>query len=257
MTESMKKGELILYKTNDGQVEIQLRAKNKTVWLTQKEVSELFNTSKDNVSLHLKNIYKEGELTEKATTEESSVVQSEGGRLIRRTLKLYNLPAILAVGYRVKSPRGRQFRLWATTILKEYLVKGFVMDDERLKQAKKWDYFDEWLERIRDIRASEKRFYQKLKDLYVTAVDYDKSSEQSQIFFKKVQNQMIWSVTGKTAAELIADRSDPKKPNMGLTSWLGSIVRKQDVAISKNYLKKEEIEELNHIVTMYLDYAEL
>ena len=257
MSESLKKGELILYKTEDDQVEIQLRASSGTVWLTQKEISELFNTSKDNVSLHLKNIYKERELTEKATTEESSVVQKEGDRSIRRTLKLYNLDAILAVGYRVKSSRGVQFRQWATTVLKEYLIKGFAMDDERLKQSKKWDYFDEWLERIRDIRASEKRFYQKIKDLYATAVDYDKNSEQSQSFFKKTQNKMIWAITGKTAGEIIADRSDPKKQNMGLNTWLGSIVRKQDVIISKNYLKKEEIEELNHIVTMYLDYAEL
>ena len=257
MSKSLQTGELILYRTEDDQIEIQLRASSGTVWLTQKEISELFNTSKDNVSLHLKNIYKERELTEKATTEESSVVQKEGDRSIRRTLKLYNLDAILAVGYRVKSSRGVQFRQWATTVLKEYLIKGFVMDDERLKQSKKWDYFDEWLERIRDIRASEKRFYQKIKDLYATAIDYDKHSEQSQDFFKKVQNKMIWSVTGKTAAELIADRSDSKKQNMGLTSWLGSVVRKQDVGVSKNYLKKKEMEELNHIVTMYLDYAEL
>ncbi len=257
MDKSLQRGELILYKTKDGLIEVHLRAFNETVWLTQREISELFNTSKDNVSLHLKNIYIEGELTEKATTEESLVVQNEGGRSIRRTLKLYNLDAILAVGYRVKSPRGIQFRRWATTILKEYLIKGFAMDDERLKQVKKWDYFDEWLARIREIRSSEKRFYQKIKDIYATAVDYDKNSEQSKDFFKKVQNKMIWSVTGKTAAELIADRSDPKKLNMGLTSWLGSIVRKQDVTISKNYLKKAEVEELNHIVTMYLDYAEL
>ena len=246
MSKSLQRGELVLYRTEDGQVEIQLRVSDGTAWLTQREISELFDTSRDNVSLHLKNIYAEGELIEKATTEESSVVQNEGGRSIQRILKLYNLAAILAVGYRVKSVRGIQFRRWATTILKEYLIKGFAMDDKRLKQIKKWDYFDEWLARIRDIRASEKRFYQKIKDLYVTAIDYEKSSEQSQNFFKKVQNKMIWSVTGKTAAELITDRSDPKKPNMGLTSWLGTIVRKQDVAISKNYLTKEEIKELNH-----------
>lgn len=170
--------------------------------------------------------------------------------------KLYNLDAILAIGYRVRSPRGTQFRRWANTILKEYLVKGFAMDDERLKQADKWDYFDEWLARIRDIRASEKRFYQKVKDLYTTAVDYDKSSDQAQAFFKKVQNKMLWAVTGHTAAELIAGRSDPDKPNMGVTSFRGSIVRKGDIGTAKNYLQKEEIEELNRIVTMYLDYAE-
>ena len=257
MSKALNKGELILYKSEDGQIDVQLRAFEGTVWLTQREISALFNTTKDNISLHLKNIYADGELSEKATTEESSVVQKEGDRSIRRALKLYNLEAILAVGYRVKSPRGTQFRHWATTILKEYLIKGFAMDDERLKEIKKWDDFDEWLARIRDIRASEKRFDQKIKDLYATAIDYNKDSEQSQSFFKKTQNKMIWSVTGKTASELIAYRSDPKKPNMGLTTWIGSVVRKQDVAISKNYLKKKEIEGLNQIVTMYLDYAEL
>jgi hypothetical protein len=170
--------------------------------------------------------------------------------------KVYNLDAILSVGYRVRSPRGIQFRRWATTVLREYLVKGFAMDDGRLKQAEQWDYFDEWLARIRDIRASEKRFYQKVKDLYTTAVDYDKKSEQAQAFFKKVQNKMLWAVTGKTAAELIERRSDSNAPNMGLTSWRGSVVRKGDVGIAKNYLKVEEVEELNRIVVMYLDYAE-
>jgi hypothetical protein len=170
--------------------------------------------------------------------------------------KVYNLDAILAVGYRVRSPRGTQFRRWATTVLREYLVKGFAMDDARLKQAEQWDYFDEWLARIRDIRASEKRFYQKVRDLYTTAIDYDKTSEQAQAFFKKVQNKMLWAVTGKTAAELIESRSDPISPNMGLTSWKGSVVRKGDVGTAKNYLKAEEVEELNRIVVMYLDYAE-
>jgi hypothetical protein len=170
--------------------------------------------------------------------------------------KVYNLDAILAVGYRVRSPRGTQFRRWATTVLREYLIKGFAMDDARLKQAEQWDYFDEWLARIRDIRASEKRFYQKVRDLYTTAIDYDKTSEQAQAFFKKVQNKMLWAVTGKTAAELIENRSDPSAPNMGLTSWKGSVVRKGDVGTAKNYLKAEEVEELNRIVVMYLDYAE-
>jgi hypothetical protein len=170
--------------------------------------------------------------------------------------KVYNLDAILAVGYRVRSPRGTQFRRWATTVLREYLVKGFAMDDARLKQAEQWDYFDEWLARIRDIRASEKRFYQKVRDLYTTAIDYDKTSEQAQAFFKKVQNKMLWAVTGRTAAELIESRSDPIAPNMGLTSWKGSAVRKGDVGTAKNYLKAEEVEVLNRIVVMYLDYAE-
>jgi hypothetical protein len=162
----------------------------------------------------------------------------------------------IALGYRVRSPRGTQFRRWATTVLREYLVKGFAMDDARLKQAEQWDYFDEWLARIRDIRASEKRFYQKVRDLYTTAIDYDKTSSQAQAFFKKVQNKMLWAVTGKTAAELIENRSDPAAPNMGLTSWKGSVVRKGDVGTAKNDLKAEEVEELNRIVVMYLDYAE-
>ena len=186
-------------------------------------------------------------------SKNSSTTAGDGKRYLT---KLYNLDAILAVGYRVRSPRGTQFRKWANTVLKEYLVKGFAMDDARLKQAERWDYFDEWLARIRDIRASEKRFYQKVKDLYATAIDYDKTSEQAQLFFQKVQNKMLWAVTGQTAAELIVARANPDQPNMGVMSWKGSIVRKADVGIAKNYLKADEIEELNRIVTMYLDYAE-
>lgn len=252
----MSTGEIIIYQTDDGLAKIQLRATGGTVWLSQREMAELFQTSSDNISLHLKNIYQEAELEEKATTEDFSVVKIEGARQVSRTIKHYNLDAIIAVGYRVNSKRATQFRIWATSILKEYLIKGFAMNDERLKQADDWDYFDEWLERIRDIRASEKRFYQKIKDLYTTAVDYEKSSEQAQLFFKKVQNKMLWAATGETAAELISSRSNPSKPNMGLTSWAGSIVRKGDIGTAKNYLKKEEIEQLNRIVTMYLDYAE-
>lgn len=249
----MSTGELILYQTEDGLAEVNLRAIDGTAWLTQIEIAELFDTTKQNVSLHLKNIFEDGELPEDSVVKESLTTASDGKQY---NTKLYNLDAILAIGYRVRSPRGTQFRRWANTILKEYLVKGFAMDDERLKQADKWDYFDEWLARIRDIRASEKRFYQKVKDLYTTAVDYDKSSDQAQAFFKKVQNKMLWAVTGHTAAELIAGRSDPDKPNMGVTSFRGSIVRKGDIGTAKNYLQKEEIEELNRIVTMYLDYAE-
>jgi hypothetical protein len=192
-------------------------------------------------------------LAEGAVVKESLTTAADGKRYLT---KLYNLDAILAVGYRVRSPRGAQFRRWANTVLKEFLVKGFAMDDARLKQAERWDYFDEWLERIRDIRASEKRFYQKVKDLYATAIDYDPKSESAQLFFKKVQNKMLWAVTGQTAAELIVARADPSQPNMGVTSWKGGIVRKSDVGTAKNYLKTEEIEELNRIVTMYLDYAE-
>lgn len=247
------KGELILYQTEDGQAEINLRSINGTVWLTQAELAELFDTTKQNASLHLKNIFEDKELAETSVVKESLTTASDGKRY---STKFYNLDAILAVGYRVRSPRGVQFRRWANTVLKEYLVKGFAMDDARLKQAEQWDYFDEWLARIRDIRASEKRFYQKVKDLYTTAVDYDKDSDEAQLFFQKVQNKMLWAITGQTAAELIAGRADPDKPNMGVMSWKGSIVRKGDVGIAKNYLNSEEIDELNRIVTMYLDYAE-
>jgi hypothetical protein len=249
----MSEGELILYSTEDGAATIGLRAIDGTVWLTQLEMAELFDTSKQNVSLHINNILSEGELAAESVVKESLTTAADGKAY--RT-KVYNLDAILAVGYRVRSPRGTQFRRWATTVLREYLVKGFAMDDARLKQAEQWDYFDEWLARIRDIRASEKRFYQKVRDLYTTAIDYDKTSEQAQAFFKKVQNKMLWAVTGKTAAELIENRSDPKAPNMGLTSWKGSVIRKGDVGTAKNYLKAEEVEELNRIVVMYLDYAE-
>ena len=249
----MTHGQLIIYRTEDGLSHINLTAIDGTVWLTQHKMSALFDTSKQNISLHLKNIFEEGELLEDSVVKESLTTASDKKRY---QTKIYNLDAILAVGFRVRSPRGTQFRRWANTVLKEYLVKGFAMDDERLKQAEKWDYFDEWLARIRDIRASEKRFYQKIKELYTTAVDYDKTSEQAQRFFKKVQNKMLWAVTGKTAAELIAERSDPTKANMGLTSFTGSIVRKGDISTAKNYLQQNEIDELNRIVTMYLDYAE-
>lgn len=252
----MSNGEIIIYQTEDGLAKIQLRAIEGTVWLTQAEIAELFQTSPQNITLHFKSIYEEGELRQEATCKDYLQVRDEGQRQIERKLKHYNLDAILAVGFRIKSHRGTQFRIWANTILKEYLVKGFVMNDERLKQADTWDYFDEWLERIRDIRASEKRFYQKIKDLYTTAIDYNKNSDQAQAFFKKVQNKMLWAITGQTAAELIASRSDPRLPNMGLTSWQGSVVRKGDVGTAKNYLAKEEIDHLNRIVTMYLDYAE-
>jgi hypothetical protein len=249
-------GELILYTAEDGSAAIQLRAEGGTVWLTQLEMATLFDTSKQNISLHIKNVLAEGELAEAATVKESLTVQTEGKRQVRRTNLLYNLDMILAVGYRVRSPRGTQFRQWATTHLREFLVKGFVLDDTRLKEPGGWDYFDELLARIRDIRASEKRFYQKIRDIYATAVDYDSKSEAAQLFFKKVQNKMLWAVTGQTAPELIAARADPALPNMGLTTWAGGQVRKQDVAVAKNYLNHREIEALDRIVVMYLDYAE-
>ncbi len=247
------KGELILYQTEDGKAQISLHAIGGMVWLTQAELAKLFDSSKQNISLHLKNIFDEGDLDEISVVKDSLTTAADGKRY---QTKIYNLDAILAVGYRVRSPRGTQFRRWASTVLKEYLVKGFAMDDARLKQAERWDYFDEWLARIREIRASEKRFYQKIKDLYATAVDYDKASDQARLFFQKVQNKILWAVTGKTAAELIVARADPDQPNMGVTAWQGAIVRKTDVGTAKNYLGASELDELNRIVTMYLDYAE-
>lgn len=249
----MSSGEVILYQTEDGQANISLRAIDGTVWLTQAEIADLFDTTKQNVSLHLKNIFEDKELEEVSVVKESLTTANDGKQY---NMQMYNLDVILAIGYRVRSPRGAQFRRWANTVLKEYLVKGFAMDDQRLKLADKWDYFDEWLARIRDIRASEKRFYQKIRDIYATAVDYDKKSEQAQLFFKKVQNKMLWAVTGHTAAELIVSQSNADKINMGVTVFKGSIVRKGDVGIAKNYLQESEIAELNRIVTMYLDYAE-
>ncbi len=249
--------QLILYTTEDGGAKVSLRAEDGTVWLSQIDMADLFQTTVANINIHIKNIVEDGEQVLEATVKEYLIVRREGERDVERLVKHYNLEMILAVGYRVRSHRGVQFRRWATTTLKEYLIKGFAMDDERLKEPGKGvDYFDELLERIRDIRSSEKRFYQKIKDIYTTAVDYQKSSDAAQLFFKKVQNKMIWAVTGHTAAELIKLRSDPEAPNMGLTSWKGSVVRRGDVAISKNYLKHDELDELNRIVTMYLDFAE-
>ena len=247
---------MVLYTTADGKIKIDTIFQNDTIWLTQKKMAELFQVKPQNITMHLTNIYAEEELVLKATCKDFLHVQTEGVRQIERSRKYYNLDAIIAVGYRVNSKRATQFRIWATNILKEYIIKGFAMDDDRLKQVNKWNYFDEWLERIRDIRASEKRFYQKIRDIYATAIDYDKKSEHAKIFFKKVQNKMLWATTGKTAAELIENRSNSDLLNMGLTAWRGSIVRKQDVAIAKNYLNEDEIKDLNEIVTMYLDYAE-
>lgn len=246
----MTKGELIIYTTEDGHVAMQLRIKDGTVWMTQAEMAELFQTDISGISRHLKNVFEEGEVSSESNLQKMQIAGSD------KPVTLYNLDVILAVGYRVRSLRGTQFRQWATSTLREYLVKGFAMDDKRLKEPGGWDYFDELLERIRDIRASEKRFYQKVRDIYTTSVDYDQKSEAAQLFFKKVQNKMLWAVTGHTAPELIVERSDPKIANMGVMTWEGSRVRKKDVTIAKNYLNHDEIEELNRIVTMYLDYAE-
>lgn len=250
----MGSSEFILYRTDDGRDEIQLRTEGETVWLTQLEITTLFDTTKQNVSLHLRNIFKEGELLESSVVKESLTTAADGKRY---QTKLFNLDAILAVGYRVRSSRGVQFRRWATTALHDYLIKGFVMNDERLKDPGGFDYFDELLERIRDIRASEKRFYQKVRDLFAqTSSDYDGKAETARLFFQTIQNKMIYAVTEKTAAELIVARADPDEPNMALTSWSGSRVRKKDVSVSKNYLAADEVQELNRLVTMFLDFAE-
>jgi hypothetical protein len=250
--------ELILYITEDGRSQIRLRAKGQTVWLSQREMAELFNVSPDNIGLHLKNIYADVELDRAATAEESSVVQTEGARQVQRPVTLYNLDAILAVGYRVRSPRGVQFRRWASTTLKEFLLKGFVLDDERLKNPDgRPDYFDEMLARIRDIRASEKRFYQKVRDLFALSVDYDKTDQATQTFFATVQNLLLYAVTQKTAAELVTARANPADANFGLLHWKGTQVRKQDILVAKNYLSEDEIDTLNRLVVIFLETAEL
>ncbi|OGW76692.1 MAG: hydroxyacid dehydrogenase [Omnitrophica bacterium RIFCSPHIGHO2_02_FULL_46_20] len=252
------KSELILYQTEDGKIRLEVRLQGESVWLTQAGMAQLYQTTPQNVTLHLRAIYAEGELDEQATCKEYLQVQKEGLREISRARKFYDLRAILAVGYRVRSHRGTQFRKWATEHLNEYLVKGFTMDDERLKAGVNIgsDYFDDMLERIRDIRSSEKRFYQKIRDIYKLAVDYDPEAAETLEFFSIVQNKLHFAISEKTAAELIYERADAKKPNMGLTSWRGAKVRRQDVTIAKNYLNEKEMEGLNRIVTMYLDYAE-
>ncbi len=250
--------ELILYTTEDGRSQIKLRAKEQTVWLTQLDMAELFDATKQNISLHLKNVFEDGELDPAATVKESLTVQIEGSREVQRPVTLYNLDAILAVGYRVRSPRGVQFRRWASTILKEYLRKGFVMDDERLKNPDgRPDYFDEMLARIRDIRASEKRFYQKVRDLFALSSDYDKTDQATQVFFATVQNLLIFAVTQKTAAELITARANPADPHFGLLAWKGDKVRKTDIVVAKNYLTEDEIDTLNRLVVIFLETAEL
>lgn len=249
---------LILYTTDDGRSQIRLRADQQTVWLTQLEMAELFDASKQNISLHLKNLFEDGELDPAATVKESLTVQVEGVREVRRPVTLYNLDAILAIGYRVRSPRGVQFRRWASTVLKEYLLKGFAMDDERLKNPDgRPDFFDEMLARIRDIRASEKRFYQKVRDLFSLSTDYDKTDRATQQFFATVQNLLLFAVTGKTAAELVMDRANASDPNFGLLAWKGDKVRKTDILIAKNYLTEDEIDTLNRLVVIFLETAEL
>ncbi|MEK7944093.1 virulence RhuM family protein [Pigmentiphaga sp. YJ18] len=257
MSESLPRAELVLYATEDGSARFFLRAEGGSVWLSQAELADLFQTSVPNINIHIRNVLDEGELAEVRTVKDDLIVQTEGARQVRRIVKLYNLDMILAIGYRVKSPRGTQFRQWATTHLKEYLIKGFVMDDERLKGGDRWDYFDELLQRIRDIRSSEKRFYQKVRDLFALSMDYADDGQATGLFFAEVQNKMFFAVTGHTAAELVVLRADPTQSNMALTSWKGGRVRKGDVTVAKNYLNADELDRLNRIVSMFLDFAEL
>ena len=253
--------ELILYQTEDGLTRVQLKAQDGSVWLSQLEIAELFATTKQNVSLHINNTLKTRELHAAATVKESLTVQREGARQIKRRTQLYNLEMILAVGYRVKGHRGTQFRQWATSRLGEYLVKGFTMDDERLKNPPgkgQLDYFDELLARIRDIRSSERRFYLKVLDIYATSVDYSPNTELTQAFFATVQNKMHWATHGHTAAEIIHQRANASQPLMGLqTTSANGVVRKEDASVAKNYLNEDELNVLNRIVNLYLEYAEL
>jgi hypothetical protein len=249
--------QIIIYQTEDGNTKLDVRLENETVWLTQKLMAELFQTTSQNITIHLKNIYEEGELEEIATCKDFLQVRNEGSRQVERNQKFYNLDAIISVGYRIKSHVATKFRQWATQRLREYIVKGFIMDDERLKNPDlPFDYFDELLRRIQDIRTSEKLFYQKITDIYATSVDYDPTQETSINFFKSVQNKMHWAITGQTAAEIVANRADSTQPNMGLTNFRGIKVRKQDVSIAKNYLNEEELAALNNLVEQYLVFAE-
>jgi len=254
-------GELLIYETEDGRSRVECRFAQESIWMTQALIAELFQTTPQNITLHLKAVYEEGEIREEATCKESLQVQQEGEREVRRRLRFYNLDAILAIGYRVRSPRGVQFRRWATDRLREYLVKGFTMDDERLKNPPVGasavpDYFDELLERIRDIRASERRVYLRVREIFALAADYGPSDPETTTFFKIIQNKLHYAAAGKTAAQIIMDRADHELPNMGLKTWKGEAVRKADVTSAKNYLDEGEIDNLNRIVVMWLDYAE-
>lgn len=249
------KQNIIIYNTADGKASVALYAKDGNVWMNQKQLAELFDTSVPNVSMHISNILNDNELPPDSVVQDYLTTASDGKQY---EVTFYSLDMILAIGFRVRSKRGTQFRIWANRNLKEYMVKGFVMDDERLKNPDgRPDYFDELLERIRDIRASEKRFYQKVRDLFAVSSDYDATDKATQMFFAETQNKLLFAVTGQTAAEIIVSRADPSKPNMGLTSWKGNIVRKGDIIIAKNYLSHDEIDTLNRLVIIFLESAEL
>jgi hypothetical protein len=252
-----REAEFLLYQAEDGRTRVEVRIDGETAWLSLGQMAELFQRDKSVISRHVKNVFEEGELSLEATVAKSATVQREGDREVTREVEYYNLDVIISVGYRVKSHRGTQFRIWATQRLREYIVKGFTLDDERLKRVGGGNYFDELLARIRDIRSSEKLFWKKVLEIYATSIDYDPRVETSLLFFKTVQNKMHWAAHGHTAAEIIAARADATKPNMGLTNWTGEVPRKVEVAIAKNYLAAPELEALNRIVTVYLEFAEL
>lgn len=249
--------EIIIYQTQDGQTKIDVRIENETVWLTQNQMAELFQTTKQNISLHIKNIFEEGELTEDSTVKDHLTVQNEGCRKVSRNVTHYNLDVIISVGYRVKSLRGTQFRIWATQVLKEYMKKGFALNDDLLKQAGGGGYWQELLERIRDIRSSEKVFYRQILDIYATSTDYNPNAEETKLFFKVVQNKMHFAAHGHTAAEVIYLRADSTKDNMGLTVFKGKHPKKDEVTVAKNYLDEKELNILNRITSAYLEFAEL
>ena len=252
----MSQSQLLLYQTDSGETKFEVRLENETVWLSQKMMAELFQTTIPNINMHLKSIYDEGELEQNATVQDFLIVQKEGNRSVSRNQKMYNLDAIISVGYRIKSVVATRFRQWATQNIKEYLVKGFLMDDERLKNPDNpFDYFDELLLRIQDIRTSERRFYQKITDIYATSIDYDPTQETSILFFQTVQNKIHFAITGKTVAEIVFERVNSQETNMGLTNFRGTRPRKQDVTIAKNYLKEDELAALNNLVEQYLVFA--
>ena len=251
------KGQFLLYQTPDGDSQIEVKLQNDTVWLSLDQMAELFQRNKSTISRHIKNVLEDGELQEEATIANFATVQNEGTRKVERVIAYYNLDMIISVGYRVHSYRGVQFRIWATKVLKEYIVKGFAMNDDLLKRAGGGNYFDELLARIRDIRSSEKVFYRKVLEIYALSIDYDPRVEMTQKFFKTVQNKMHYSVHGHTAAEIIYERADAEKDFMGLTTWSGAMPSKPEAEIAKNYLTHEEIKSLNRIVSLYLDFAEM
>ncbi len=257
LVRSERGSELLLFQTSDGRTQVEVRFEGETAWLSLGQMAELFQRDKSVISRHVKNVFDEGELLPGATVARSATVQREGEREVTRETEYYSLDVIISVGYRVRSHRGTQFRIWATQRLREYLVKGFTLDDERLKRSGGGNYFDELLARIRDIRSSEKVFWRKVLDIYATSIDYDPRVEASQLFFKTVQNKMHWAAHGHTAAEVVAARADAASVNMGLTNWSGEVPRKADVAIAKNYLAADELDALNRIVSAYLEFAEV